>query len=187
MAKFAGERFAIGLDFFGGDAGKAGHFAGMRGEDHGSGAAVDLFRMLGEDVERVGVEDDGKLRLVEQIKEEVLRGGVLAEAGTDGEYGFLLEELVVIEIFAGDLAIGAFGKDGGHQLGSDRGDAGQDGFDDGCGDQSRAGAESGERGHGGGSGLAAGSSDDQNVAVHAFVAVGGARRLGRWRGRRRPS
>ena len=102
---------------------------------------------------------------------------MLAEAGADGEDGFLLEELVVIEIFAGDLAAWAFGEHSGHQLGRDGGNAGQDGCDDGRGDQSRAGAERGERGHGGGSGLAARSSDDENVAVHAFVAVGGAWRF----------
>ena len=136
-----------------------------------------LSGCCGQDVERVGVEYGGEAGHVEQIEEEFFGRGVLAEAGPDGEDGFLLEELLVIQIFGGDLAVGAFGKDGGHEFGSNGGDAGEDGWDDSRGDESRSGAKRGERGHGGSSGLPAGSSDDEHVAVHALVAVGGARRL----------
>ena len=98
---------------------------------------------------------------------------------------FFSRSWLVIEIFAGNFAAVAFGQDGGHEFGSNGGDAGKDGCDYRRGDQSSAGAKRGERGHGGGSGLAAGSSDDQDVAVHAFVAVGGARRFDDERARHR--
>src|SRR5271166_5862961 len=101
-SEFSSQGFTVGLDLFRGDTGETRHLARMRCEDDGTAAAVDLLRMPGEDIECVGVEDEGKLRSPEEFKKKCFGRRLLTQTGADGEDGHLIEELVVVETLSGD-------------------------------------------------------------------------------------
>jgi hypothetical protein len=73
--KFACERFTVRLHFLCGDAGEACHFTRVRRENNSAASAVDLVAVFGQDVERVGVEDQGLRGFFDQSENEFLRFG----------------------------------------------------------------------------------------------------------------
>ena len=49
--KFPGNGNPVLLNFFNGDAGKPGHFSGVRRENHGNGKGIQNFRAIGQTVQ----------------------------------------------------------------------------------------------------------------------------------------
>ena len=121
--------FAVCLDIFDGAADEPCHLAGMRCDDERAVVAINRRGILGEHVERVGVQDEGLFCLADEFVDELFGLGMLSQAGADGEDGDSFEEglhALGREVGAGDFSVFALDQRDGHQFESGLGNVGQD-------------------------------------------------------------
>src|ERR1700722_8236673 len=92
--KLPGDTLSIGFDLRDTLSYETGHLTGMRSQHQQSSPPVQDAGMCSEGVERIGVDDHGDLRLLEEAEEEFHRLLLLAPTGADRDHRFLFENRI---------------------------------------------------------------------------------------------